>query len=228
MKTSHLSKGFTLIELLIVVAIIAILAAIAVPNFLESQVRAKNARVLSDMRTIRVGLESYYVDNNRYPETDLGIDQLQNNNRRSIYRLTTPITYLTSMPASPFKENYGTGGQPKIASLVKTYLYVRKLGVPGLTTPPGNASLYAPDTDNNYVLDRTAYLEVGPGNPLVVAQLAGGGEWLLKSVGPDNVDDRDAANPENAGHTARIYDPTNGTISRGDVVTFSDRGGSAK
>lgn len=59
--------GFTLIELLIVVAIIAILAAIAVPNFLEAQVRSKISRVKSDMRSISVALESYAVDNNIYP-----------------------------------------------------------------------------------------------------------------------------------------------------------------
>jgi prepilin-type N-terminal cleavage/methylation domain-containing protein len=58
--------AFTLIELLIVVAIIAILAAIAVPNFLEAQTRAKVSRAKSDMRTLATALESYYVDNNNY------------------------------------------------------------------------------------------------------------------------------------------------------------------
>ena len=59
--------GFTLIELLIVVAIIAILAAIAVPNFLEAQTRAKISRVRADHRTIATGLEVYKVDTNKYP-----------------------------------------------------------------------------------------------------------------------------------------------------------------
>jgi type II secretory pathway pseudopilin PulG len=53
--------------LLIVVAIIAILAAIAVPNFLEAQVRSKVSRVKSDMRSIDTALQAYYIDNNRYP-----------------------------------------------------------------------------------------------------------------------------------------------------------------
>jgi prepilin-type N-terminal cleavage/methylation domain-containing protein len=60
--------AFTLIELLIVVAIIAILAAIAVPNFLEAQTRAKFARAKSDMRTIATALEGYRIDTNKYPE----------------------------------------------------------------------------------------------------------------------------------------------------------------
>ena len=52
-------RAFTLIELLVVVAVIAILAAIALPNFLEAQTRAKVSRVAADLRTIATALETY-------------------------------------------------------------------------------------------------------------------------------------------------------------------------
>ncbi|NQU44909.1 prepilin-type N-terminal cleavage/methylation domain-containing protein, partial [bacterium] len=68
---SKAHRAFTLIELLIVVAIIAILAGIAVPNFLEAQVRAKVSKAKSDLRTVATGLEAYHVDNNRYPPITL-------------------------------------------------------------------------------------------------------------------------------------------------------------
>ena len=63
-------RGFTLIELLIVVAIIAILAAIAVPNFLNAQVRAKVARSEAEIRNLKNSLESFFIDNNSYPPMD--------------------------------------------------------------------------------------------------------------------------------------------------------------
>lgn len=60
-------KGFTLIELLIVVAIVGILAAIAVPNLLNALDRGKQKRTMMDLRTIGVAVETYQVDNSHYP-----------------------------------------------------------------------------------------------------------------------------------------------------------------
>ena len=63
-------SAFTLIELLIVVAIIAILAAIAVPNFLQAQERAWKASDAANLHVIAVALQTYYVDYNNLPPAD--------------------------------------------------------------------------------------------------------------------------------------------------------------
>jgi len=61
------NKGFTLIELLIVVAIIGIIAAIAIPNLLNAIDRGKQKRSMADLRSIGTAVESYSIDNNYYP-----------------------------------------------------------------------------------------------------------------------------------------------------------------
>ncbi len=84
-------NAFTLIELLIVVAIIGILAASAVPNFMNAQVRAKTARVQSDQKAYSTAMDMYMLDhNNKVPEQD------------KIWHLTTPVSYIASMNPDPF------------------------------------------------------------------------------------------------------------------------------
>src|SRR5450756_1375409 len=60
-------RGFTLIELMVVIAIIIILAAIAIPNYLTMTARAKKSRVASDFASLAVALETYKTDWNTYP-----------------------------------------------------------------------------------------------------------------------------------------------------------------
>lgn len=87
-------KGFTLIELLIVVAIIGILAAIAVPNFMNARIRAELARAISDMKAAADALEMYRIDNRRYIRTYAGASEF--------FQLTTPIAYMTRVPDDYF------------------------------------------------------------------------------------------------------------------------------
>ena len=60
-------KGFTLIELLIVVAIIGILAAIAIPQFAAYRAKAYNSAANSDLKNIKTGMEAFMADNQQYP-----------------------------------------------------------------------------------------------------------------------------------------------------------------
>src|SRR5690606_38076410 len=104
------------IELLIVVAIIAILAAIAVPNFLEAQTRSKVSRTKADLRSIAVALEAYAVDQTKYPvklgrpmpagvvgnTPGSGLGSSIPQTREDGSSITTPVAYMTAVPRDGF------------------------------------------------------------------------------------------------------------------------------
>ena len=134
--------GFTLIELLIVVAIIAILAAIAVPNFLEAQARSKIARAKADMRSLATAIEAYTTDYNTPPPGQQTIywaaygdpswgsvniwhasGDWAEANEQGLSMLTSPVSYLSQIFPDPFAAqaipyigSYGEGG-------LRTFLY---------------------------------------------------------------------------------------------------------
>ncbi len=102
-------QGFTLIELLIVVAIIGILAAIAVPNFLNAQLRARLAQMQTDLKALGNSLLIYRMDNKCY------FDNTASNPYRELRPLTTPMPYITAIPNDPFRRPGNTRYQSKTA-----------------------------------------------------------------------------------------------------------------
>jgi len=188
-------RGFTLIELLIVVAIIAILALIAVPNFLEAQTRARVSRVETDMRTLATAVEAYRVDYNAVPPWDswsgADTDQDRLNLRIGYFwrALTSPISYITSPPRDTFV-SIGTRSQQHIVN----------------------------DTDQ---LD--PWIQVGVGFLGPDDDRAPRLYWCACSYGPDHVDDTGSLGRYPYTGHAIPYDPTNGTVSWGDIHRHSGK-----
>ncbi|MFB3788656.1 MAG: prepilin-type N-terminal cleavage/methylation domain-containing protein [bacterium] len=121
------AASFTLIELLIVVAIIGILAAIAVPNFLNAQIRATVARAFADLKALNTALMAYYVDHNAYPP-DYDSNQVPGvsipgpgNEIMTYAELTTPIGYMSSIPMDPFF--LGPAGRLRHIKVLPLYQY---------------------------------------------------------------------------------------------------------
>ena len=84
------TRGFTLIELLIVVAVIGLIAAIAIPNFLGALDRGRQKRTMADLRSIATAMESYSIDETIYPVVT-NITQLKNTLEPVYIQTAAPI-----------------------------------------------------------------------------------------------------------------------------------------
>lgn len=118
--------AFSLIELLIVVGIISILATIAVPNFLEAQIRVKVTRVQSDLHLLATGLEAYYIDHIAYPPAPIPFYEPPDKTAYTWF-VTTPIPYLSAVPrdffaARPVNPDPETGGTFGLDGMYLHYL----------------------------------------------------------------------------------------------------------
>lgn len=98
MKRKRFGSAFTLVELAMVTAIIGILAAIAVPNFLNATIRAKVARAEAEQELLLWALEMYRIDQEFYPQ-NLVPGEI---NISDLVPLTTPIPYMSELPIDAF------------------------------------------------------------------------------------------------------------------------------
>lgn len=185
--------GFTLIELLVVVGIIGILSAIAIPNMLEAQVRAKVSRAKNDLRTLATALEAYHVEHHAYPEIiPSAADIMVDGGAWLMKPLTTPVAYISSLPPDPFL--------------------------------PRDPEWFMPDLDQpnhrvTYRYSSSPFVEpattwgVSSNGPNLVCDTLG----IYHGLTPGLFYGQDPLNADWA-----LYDPTNGTISRGDIYRARD------
>ncbi len=230
--------GFTLIELLIVVAVIAILAAIAVPNFLEAQVRSKVSRTRADMAAVSSAIRSYYADHNRYPPNNPELfrflraaSEAEELNAESLPTPDdAPLSWTSDDPdadkrssageqlATGWGGRYGAIAYGRYPILARSGFDLRVLTTPvayhhgSLPTDPFHDIRDSPFVYLNYADLAAAGPIVGPAGRYP--------RWLLLSYGPDTDSMKARFNPARGPFLP--YDPTNGTVSRGEILMFGD------
>lgn len=195
MNTSR--NAFTLIELLIVIAIILILIAIALPNFLEAQMRANVTKAASEIRTLSTALESYQIDwNGRYPYPADEVGHYPSPGADPWFDqtvpvvLSTPVAYLTD---AKIRDSFN-----QVEDIVPHYHY--------------STREFAVLQNEEPLFDEYVFT--------VVRSFRTSAQYFLLSHGP-NLDHDPPSDTENPDwRNGMQYSPTNGTKSKGDIIYF--------
>jgi type IV pilus assembly protein PilA len=115
------SQGFTLVELMIVVAIIGILAAIAIPNYLNYQMKAKTAEAKTNLGAIKTSQESYRADNDVYLTCATAPANLPGN-AKAAFTGNADFTALGYAPAGDVYYSYGVNALAAGAAVTPAYV----------------------------------------------------------------------------------------------------------
>jgi prepilin-type N-terminal cleavage/methylation domain-containing protein len=228
-------RAFTLIELLMVVAIIAVLAAIAVPNFLEAKIRTSISRVASDHRTLATGIEAYHTDHKQYPPSATAGQGFAGATHVMVLRNPTGRGNVNfNLPGLGDEERAQLGSIWSFAARGAT-------AVAQLTTPVAYITSLTPDpfmdtkgATSGYFATRGGWVLWSPGPDMDQATGTNTGTNVIARIvtphvaGPSTVETLyDVSIPQPSWHwratsngIAITFDATNGSISRGDLIRF--------
>jgi type IV pilus assembly protein PilA len=226
MRIRWLSKGFTLIELLIVVALVAVVAAIAVPNFTTGRTRAKVSGTKAIQQKLFVALEAFHADHQWYPMDGLDAGGYSNFALDGMFqaRYTTPPwdyaanfgTMATSWPE--WSDAWTINGHIELTTPVA---YIAEI-------PEDSFSINAQDPffpGQMIYCDWCDYMSAGINEGPIPNPRGSDGAftidghidpaWYLQSFGPDGYKNDDLWEQGVPAYTP--YDPTNGACSYGDI-----------
>ena len=195
------NTGFTLLELLIVVSILALLAAIATPNYRDAVMKSRVAQVQMDLRNLGAALQSYRIDHNLYPR--------RNNNllffaQYLLPDLTSPVAYLGTVsvrdPFGPVEEFEPPVEDSFGPTIVRSVQLVK------------NSYMYTPYVSFSFLQGNPGYRREG---------------FVMASIGPDRQDSFIVDYPfpsfyRYPGDSVRdsVYNSSNGVFSAGDIGYF--------
>lgn len=202
-------KAFTLVELLIVLSIVAILAMVAAPKMVESELLSKITQVSQDQRLIQSALDAYFQDYGGYPrDHDSRWPYPEAGAQDGFTQLTSPIHYQARLPKDPFGTIGMQTGKP-------IEFYEGGSGSDEVGRYDPSLTHGACGTGSSpKMLYQKPELRLWGASSCIHA-------YLIISMGPDQKDSTSGNDEFPYSTTLKSYSPTNGTTSFGDIYRMT-------